>query len=159
MDAEKALDVVIEPLGPGGAGLGMTRAEIWDQINHVESTINIAVEFQTQIIFGWLVAMFFVAHRLSGPQMFMAYVFFILINLMNLTNLVSGILRVKYWGELESTPNVTAASQTMDFTDWLILATSAHWFQITLILSIYVACIWWAFSCRKNQPNEIGSPI
>ena len=48
-----------------------------DQLHQIENSIMSTLEFQTQIIFGWLVAMFFVAHRLSRPQISVACTLFL----------------------------------------------------------------------------------
>ena len=60
MEAEIVAAVQLLPFGEGGAELGMTRAEMLDQLHQIENSIMSTLEFQTQIIFGWLVAMFFV---------------------------------------------------------------------------------------------------
>ena len=138
--------------------MGMTKAEIYVQLNQLESTILTALEFQTQIIFGWLVAMFFVAHRLSRPQISVACIFFLGISLMNLAVIVSAISRAETWQDyLFPTSNVVAMPS--DMTDIFLDVISSGWLQLAFMLSVYAACIWWAISCRRNQSNVIGSPL
>lgn len=138
--------------------IGMTKAEMYVQLNQLESTILTALEFQTQIIFGWLVAMFFVAHRLSRPQISVACIFFLGISLMNLAVIVSAISRAETWQDnLFPTSNVTAMPS--DMTGIFFYVISSGWLQLAFILSVYAACIWWAISCRRNQSNVIGSPL
>ena len=157
MEAEIVAAVQLLPFGEGGAELGMTRAEMLDQLHQIENSIMSTLEFQTQIIFGWLVAMFFVAHRLSHPQISVACTLFLGISLLNLGVIVSAISRINSWaGYLypdSGNPN------SLDAVGVLIAILSNGWLQLSFILSVYAACIWWAFSCRRNQPNEIGSPL
>ena len=138
--------------------MGMTNAEIYAQLNQMEATILTALEFQTQIIFGWLVAMFFVAHRLSRPQISVACTFFLCISLMNLAVIVSAISRAETWqGYLF--PNSNANAMPSDMTGIFLYVISSGWLQLAFVLSLYAACIWWAISCRRNQSNVIGSPL
>ncbi len=138
--------------------MGMTKAEMYAQLNHLESTILTALEFQTQIIFGWLVAMFFVAHRLSRPQISVACAFFLGISLMNLGVLVSAISRAEtLQGSMFPESNFNAMPS--DMTGIFLYAISSGWLQLAFMLSVYSACIWWAISCRSNQAKVIGSPL
>lgn len=150
-------EIVIVPFGKGGAELGMTRAEMLEQINYLDGSITTTLEFQTQIIFGWLVAMFFVAHRLSRSQLLTACVFFVAISMLNLGVLAAAVSKAEQWYSFLY-PTLES-NDPLDALGMLLSIVGNGWAQVTVILSVYVACIWWAASCRRNQPKDIGSPL
>ena len=156
---EKIASVAVRAFGPGGAEMGMSRAEMYARIDNLEITIMTALQFEAQIIFGWLVAMFFAAHRLSRLQMLLACVFFLAVGLLNLAVIVSAITRAGYWMEMLYASSADDLEETASVLDVFLSVISNGPFQLALILSLYSACIWWAYSCRRNQKMEIGSPL
>jgi hypothetical protein len=146
--------------GEGGAELGMTRGEMLEHIDSLLHGQQILIEYQTQLIFGWLAVSFFVAHRLSRAQFILACVFFSLFTLNNYVNIADAWSSLDTWvsmaGFIPGNSGVEAEQSAMER---LIDVTTGDIAYAMLGLCAYVACIWFAVSCRRNQPNTIGSPL
>ena len=148
----------LKPFGPGGAELGMSRAEMLDRVDYLESAEMAGIEFQTEVMFAWLVAMFFIAHRLSRVQFLAGCLLFSLISLWNYMNIWDNMVAFMYWQELAGfTSNGVEIVSIWDQISSAFLG--GYWMKAAMALSTFVACIWFAFSCRRNQANTIGSPL
>ena len=160
MASEKIAEVVIRPLGEGGDKLGMTRAEILEHLNHLDGAFQAAVDGSVQFLFAWLVAMFFVAHRLSRVQFFVANGFYLVICVLQYVTMLSIFQSQDVWsrygGFYTQSHEVGTEPTLLDrFLEGLIGG-----YSISLVFwALIAASIWWAVSCRRNQPKEIGSPI
>jgi hypothetical protein len=89
MANQVAAEVVIRPLGEGGAELGMTRAEMLEHLDVLITASQSSVDSSIQFLFAWLVAMFFIAHRLSKVQFLAAIGFYLGISFLKYAELVS----------------------------------------------------------------------
>ena len=146
----------LKPFGPGGAELGMTRAEMLDRIDYLESAEMAGIEFQTEVMFAWLVAMFFIAHRLSRTQFLACCLLFSLICLWNYMNIWDNMIAFTAWQYLAGFHPVDPESL---WDQMISVFLGGYWMKALMALGTYVACIWFSVSCRRNQANTIGSPF
>ena len=151
--------VEIRPFGDGGAELGMSRAEMLDQINFLRESLATAIGDSIEILFAWLVVMFFIAHRLSRAQFFTAVSFYLIGHIYLYGTMYRHVMLQSVWARyggfisradagggttpIDSLLSFLMSGYTSTFVYWAIVATS----------------IWWAVSCRRNQPKDIGSPL
>jgi len=153
-------EVVIRPFGEGGAQLGMSRAEMLEHLDVLITAGQSAVDSSIQFLFAWLVAMFFIAHRLSKVQFFVAIGFYLGISFLKYAELASNFAAQDTWagyaGFYVQEHDVGAESNLFD--KMIEVALSDQSLSLTF-WAVVAASIWWAISCRKNQPNEVGSPI
>jgi hypothetical protein len=164
MEAEIVTAVVeIIPFGNGGAEIGMTRAEMYDRIDNLYTESVSYTTLILQITFAWLIAMFFVAHRLSRPQLFVVAVFFAWFYFESWDLSLGAHGEIGAWyqllapGGIDMLPPVDVSWSHQVIKRLLWSADSEY--RHTLPFWIFGGCIWWAFSCRRNQPKELGSPL
>ena len=160
MVEEQVKQVAIRPFGEGGEELGMTRAEMLDHINVLEGTFSAAVGSSVEFLFAWLVAMFFIAHRLSKLQFLVASGIYLLLMSMHYFSMVSSATYTETWKRyagFNTQLNTTGAEKT--FLDSSIELIQGGQFASIVYWGVIVISIWWAFSCRENQPKDIGSPL
>ncbi len=160
MAQEQVDKVAIRPFGEGGEELGMTRAEMLDHINVLEGVFSSAVGSSVEFLFAWLVAMFFIAHRLSKLQFLVASGIYLLLMSMHFLSMVNTATYTEIWKRYAGFSTQAYATGT----DAAILDRSIDLAQggyfVSLVFWVVVAIsIWWAVSCRENQPKEIGSPL
>ena len=105
--------------------------------------------------------MFFVAHRLSMLQLFVATTFFGVFYFQTWSQLLSVNEAYNRWFSLA----YTAEYRTAAFSDQSWIASKVHALNYTGTLweampfVMFAVCIWWAFSCRGSQPKEQDSPL
>lgn len=154
-------EVLVRPFGPGGAELGMSRAEMMEHIHYLGEVVGTTYDTQLQIFFAWLVAMFFVAHRLSKPQFIVVSLLFTYFTWSSWTSLYAGQDAFIGWQEyaglyhaklepVGAPPNLIY--KAMYFMRDLDMDNIYYW-------AVYIACMWFGVSCRNNQPKEVGSPL
>jgi len=155
--------VEIIPFGNGGAELGMTRAEMYDRLDNLYAEWIGYTTLTLQITFAWLIAMFFVAHRLSRPQLFVVAVFFSWFYFQSWQLQMSTLREIAAWSQLLA-PEGIELLPARDYS-WahrsmraFLYGTDSQ-YRDTIPFLMFAGCIWWAFSCRRNQPKEIGSPL
>jgi hypothetical protein len=165
MEAEIATTVVqIIPFGEGGAEIGMTRAEIHEHMDYLRSNFDVITTTILQLVFAWLVGMFFVAHRLSRLQLFVATIFFAVFYFQAWSHYFIIIDEYELWHSFAWPADYAhyGFTPSPDRT-WMIKAvhylnfTGPLWDALPLIM--FAGSIWWASSCRRNQPKELGSPL
>ena len=160
MVTQVAAEVTIRPLGEGGAELGMTRAEMLEHLDVITVAGQSAMDSSIQFLFAWLVAMFFIAHRLSKVQFVAAIGFYLVMSFLKYAELVSIFRAQDSWAAyagLVIQEHEPGTEPTL-FNQIVQAALSGH--SLTLVFwAVVAASIWWAVSCRTNQPNVIGSPI
>ena len=153
-------EVVVRPFGEGGAELGMTRAEMLEHIDFLSEAFQSSIDGSVQFLFAWLVAMFFVAHRLSIVQFLVANGFYLAISTLQYVTLFTLSRSAEVWsryaGFYTQTNEVGVQPTILDRT---IDAVIGGYSQSLVFWGVVAAGIWWAVSCRRNQPNQIGSPI
>ena len=160
MSNEKITEIVTRPLGEGGEELGMTRAEILEHINHLDGLFQAALDGSIQFLFAWLVAMFFVAHRLSIVQFIVANIFYIVICILQYVTMLSIFQSSEVWkryGGFFVQSNEVGGEPTL--LDGIREAVLGGYSQSLVFWAVIAASIWWAANCRRNQPKEIGSPL
>ncbi|MEP5568110.1 MAG: hypothetical protein ABJN62_09780 [Halioglobus sp.] len=154
-------EVVLRPFGEGGAELGMTRAEMMEHIHFISEGMNATSDTQLQIFFAWLVAMFFVAHRLSRAQFLVVSALFTYFTWDSWISMSHGWHAFIAWQEyaglhhqvLDMTGNLSGiVEKSMQFMRTVSSDAIFYW-------AVYASCMWFGFSCRKNQPKELGSPL
>lgn len=160
MSGEQVEEVVIRQFGEGGAELGMTRSEILEHLDQLavlfQSNIGGSIEF----LFAWLVAMFFIAHRLSKPQFLIANGFYLIICTLQYVSLLSISQAEDTWSRYGGFyTQVLDTIGDHSLLDRIMEAAASGYFLSLVYWAVVVVSIWWAASCRKNQPKDIGSPI
>ena len=160
MAEEQIEQVVIRPFGEGGAELGMTRAEMLDHINQLEAAFSSAAGSSVEFLFAWLVAMFFVAHRLTKLQFIVASGIYLLLMFTHYISMVSSTAYSETWkGYAGFNMQASAAGVDKTILDRSIELTLGGHFASLVYWVVVTISIWWAVSCRKNQPMDIGSPL
>ena len=161
MSDSASAEVLVRPFGPGGAELGMSRAEMLDHIHYLGEVTSATYDTQLQIFFAWLVAMFFVAHRLSRAQFVVVSVLFTYFTWSSWTNLYGAADAFLAWQEYAGLYNTKSEPpgappnliyQAMYFMRDLEMEHIDYW-------AVYIACMWFGVNCRSNQPNKLGSPL
>jgi hypothetical protein len=161
MEADIAATIVqIIPFGEGGAELGMTRAEMLEHTDNLEADWASYTTTVLQLTFAWLIGMFFVAHRLSRSQLFVAIAFFGIFYFQTWSSYMSIVDAIDRWNAhmwpsdyVALNPDQNLLRQAVEFLN------IGSWAWDALPFMLFAGCIWWAFSCRRNQPKELGSPF
>jgi hypothetical protein len=151
MAGEQVAEVTVRPLGEVGLELGMTRYELYEVSNQALTTFHTNIDSLIQILFAFLMAMFFIAHRLSRRQFGFALVTYSVLQFLYLRGAYNAV------GEFERL-NAAMGLPTPDFEIWAI-KFSEFTFVYTVMVAMYMGSIWWSFGCRENQKKEIGSPL
>ncbi len=160
MAEEQVKQVAIRPFGEGGEELGMTRAEMLDHINVLESASSAAVGSSVEFLFAWLVAMFFIAHRLSKLQFLVATGIYLILMSMHYFSMVSSATYTETWKRyagFSTQADATGTEKTI-LDSGIEFAQGGHFASLVFWVVVAIS-IWWAVSCRENQPKEIGSPL
>ena len=97
MTNKTGAEVIIRTFGEGGAELGMTRAEMLEHIDVLIMGGVSAVDSSIQFLFAWLVAMFFIAHRLSRIQFFTATGFYLVMSFLKYAELACNYTAQDTW--------------------------------------------------------------
>jgi hypothetical protein len=128
----------------------MTKAEIMDQGNWALDNAVGQTDTFFQLLFGFLIAMFLIAHRLSRTQFTAALVLYSSVVLLTGDQWLD---RVIFFEAIE---RFLGGDPFHTF-----LNVKIPYFVPMLIVYclMFAGSIWWAFSCRRNQPKEIGSPL
>ena len=160
MKNQAAAELIIRPFGEGGADLGMTRAEMLEHIDVLVMAGVSAIDSSIQFLFAWLVAMFFIAHRLSRAQFLAAIGFYLVMSFLKYAELVSNYTAqdtwVRYAGFYLQEHEVGVEPA---LTDKVVEAALSYVALSLMFWAVVAASIWWAVSCRRNQPHEAGSPL
>ena len=113
-----------------------------------------------QFLFAWLVAMFFVAHRLSKVQFLVANGFYLAISTLQYVTMVTLLQTQDVWSCYGGFYTQSHEVGTQPTLLERIIDGIPGGYSLSLVFWVVVAAaLWWAVSCRRNQPNEIGSPI
>lgn len=140
MADESIVSQVTRPLGNVGIELDLTRAELLELADRQAQRWFDHISWAMEITFAFMIATFFIAHRLSRPQFFFLLVAYTLFMMSN----IQGYSVASY----EIAPELYAG-----------IMYPVEAIPLLLYVILYMGSIWWAISCRRNQPKEIGSPL
>lgn len=141
----------VVPFGPGGEALGMTRGEMIEHARSREEEQQAILDAETDFVFAWLVAMYFVGSRLSKRQFLVAAFFFTLITANKCMNLILNIESAERWWAF-------AGARVMDFAEYApalergIRMSMDPVLVFSAAVFLWVGCIWWGVICRRQMP-------
>jgi hypothetical protein len=151
MAGESVVGEVTRPLGSVGIELGLTRVELLELADRQIQMGFDYISWAMEITFAFIIATFFIAHRLSRSQFFFLLAAYTLFICHNFEGYLITRYEVDFWlkaaGMIVSAPEFAGIAYPVETIPFLLYAT------------FYVGSIWWAISCRRNQPKEIGSPL
>ena len=131
-----------------------------DHINQLEAAFSSAAGSSIEFLFAWLVAMFFVAHRLTRFQFVVVSGIYLLLMFTHYVSMVSSAAYSEVWkgyAGFNTQGNATGVDKTI-LDRSIELALGGHFASLVFWVMVAIS-IWWAVSCRKNQPMDIGSPL
>ena len=145
--------VEIIPFGPGGAELGMTRFEMLQMMEVSNTHYGTAMEMFLTILFGYIVAMYLAAPKLSRIQYAIANTVFLVpmanhVLFMYRTVVVSG--QWAYWDGDYGDEMFTRMDEM--FPVWLAMVN--YYLQWVLLIGLPLLAVWFGWRIRKNPPRE-----
>jgi len=151
MAGESVAGEVTRPLGNVGIELDLTRVELLELADRQAQMGFDYISWAMEITFAFMIATFFIAHRLSRPQFFFLLVAYTLFIFHNLEGYSVASHEIRFWLE--------AAGMRVSAPEFAGIAYPVEAIPLLLYAIFYMGSIWWAISCRRNQAKEIGSPL
>ncbi|MEM1403852.1 MAG: hypothetical protein AAGG55_11020 [Pseudomonadota bacterium] len=139
----------------GAPELGMTRGEMLEHIDFLWNYIHSQTEFTIQIVFAWLIAMFFTAKQLAKSQFIAAHVFYLLFLLRQYFAIADSQAALAAWYDRIALPSISDVKAS----DPLLVFYNNYlgpFFDQFLFLGVVAGTIWWAFSCRRERESTIS---
>lgn len=143
----------IIPFGEGGAELGMTRGEIQEHIDWLWSYQHMQTEFVIEMIFAWLVAMTFIAARLSTKQFVVAHIFYLTFLLQQFMAINDSLLALTTWQDRNGLAAVSA--DIGGFAGFYMQYLLGD-LDVAIFFAAVVASVWWSISCRKTGTDLLN---
>jgi hypothetical protein len=111
-----------------------------------------------QIVFAWLIAMFFTAKHLTKSQFIAAHVFYLLFLMRQYFAIADSSAALIAWYDRIALPNINDVKATDPL---LVFYNSflAPFFDQILFVGIAAGTIWWSFSCRKARASTLNVSV
>ena len=138
------------PFGEGGAELNMTRAEMIEHARAREEEQQAIIDSQTQLVFAWLLAMYFVGRRLNRFQFAVISFFFTLLTFNKWLNLHFLIDSAQRWWTYAGASAMDFAAHGEGMEAGLTTALSG-WLIGGLAFLLWACCMWWGISCYRGS--------
>jgi hypothetical protein len=139
----------------GAPELGMSRGEMLEHIDFLWNYIHSQIEFTIQIIFAWLVAMFFTAQKLKRHQFVAAHVFYLLFLMRQYFIIGDSGYALDAWYERIALPSLDAARSADPLLD-IYQTYLASFFDQALFVAVVAGTIWWSISCRQEGAATVN---
>ena len=145
--------VEIIPFGPGGAELGMTRFEILQMAETYKAYYGTALEIFLTILFGYIIAMYLAAPKLSRVQYAIANTVFLVVMANDVLFMWSAVVQNAQWDIFDGTygPEVSSLYYEM-WPGWL---NSVNFYlQFFILVGLPLLAVWFGWRIRKNPPQD-----
>ena len=145
--------VEIIPFGPGGAELGMTRYEMLQMAETYNAYYGTALEIFLTILFGYIIAMYLAAPKLSRIQYAIANTMFLVVMANHVLFMWSAVVQSSQWDIFDGTygPEVSSFFYEM-WPGWL---NSVNFYtQFFILIGLPLLAVWFGWRIRKNPPRE-----
>ena len=141
------------PFGEHGDKLGMTRSEILQMMETYNANFGLAMELFLTILFGYIVAMYLVAPKLSRTQYTIANTVFLAVMANHVLFMWSTVVMGGQW----STWDGYYDEEVYSFYDermplWLSMVN--FYFQWFILISLPLLAVWFGWRIRKNPPQD-----
>jgi membrane protein implicated in regulation of membrane protease activity len=141
------------PFGEHGDKLGMTRYEILQMMHNNNGYFGDAMELFLTMLFGYIVAMYLAAPKLSRTQYTIANTVFLVVMANQILFTYRAIVTSNQWDNFDGTygPEVSSFFYEM-FPVWL--ATVNTLLQFFLLITLPMLAVWFGWRIRKNPPQD-----
>ncbi|MEM7704487.1 MAG: hypothetical protein AAF358_02985 [Pseudomonadota bacterium] len=142
-----------ELLPLGAPELGMTRGEMLEHIDFLWNYIHSQIEFTIQIVFAWLIAMFFTAKQLKMSQFIAAHVFYLMFLTRQYFGIADSQAALGVWYDRIALPNIDSVKAEDPLL--VFFNSFSGYFEQFLFVAVVAGTIWWSFSCRTERSRTI----
>ena len=141
------------PFGEHGDKLGMTRYEILDMMQAYNAYFGDAMEIFLTILFGYIVAMYLVAPKLSRTQYTIANTVFLAVMANHVLFMWSTVVIGAQWDIFDGTygPEVSSYYYEM-FPFWMGYVN--YYLQFFILIGLPLLAVWFGWRIRKNPPQD-----
>ncbi len=149
----EAPPVEIIPLGPDGEKLGMTRYEILQMAETYNAYFGDAMEIFLTILFGYIIAMYLAAPKLSRIQYAIANTVFLVVTANHVLFMYRAVVTSNQWDNFDGTygPEVSSFFYEM-FPVWLAMVN--FYLQFFILIGLPLLAVWFGWRIRKNPPQD-----
>ena len=149
----EAPPVEIIPFGPGGAELGMTRYEILQMAETYNAYFGDAMEIFLTILFGYIIAMYLAAPKLSRIQYAIANTVFLVVMANQILFTYRTMVTSNQWDIFDGTYGPEVSSFLYEvFPVWLAMVNTL--LQFFLLITLPMLAVWFGWRIRKNPPRD-----
>ena len=145
--------MAVELIPLGAPELGMTRGEMLQHIDFLWTYMQEQTDFTVQIVFAWLVAMFFIANKLPTYQFVAAHVFYLIFLLRQYFRIADTGTALDVWYDRIGLPGWSYADRGEPLMDFYV-RYFAPVIDQSIFFLVVAGTIWWSISCRRRQPDS-----
>jgi len=145
--------VEIIPLGPDGEKLGMTRYEILQMAETYNAYFGDAMEIFLTILFGYIIAMYLAAPKLSRIQYAIANTVFLVVTANHVLFMYRAVVHNGQWEIFDGTYGPEVSSFYYEnFPLWLSAVN--FYLQFFILIGLPLLAVWFGWRIRKNPPQD-----
>ena len=141
------------PFAEHGDKLGMTRSEILQMMETYNAYFGLAMELFLTILFGYIVAMYLVAPKLSRTQYTIANTVFLAVMANHVLFMWSTVVMGGQWNTWDG----YYFDEMFSFYEermppWLSMVS--FYFQFFILIGLPLLAVWFGWRIRKNPPQD-----
>ena len=141
------------PFGEHGDKLGMTRYEILQMVETYNAYFGLAMELFLTILFGYIVAMYLVAPKLSRTQYTIANTVFLAVMANHVLFMWSTVVMGGQWATWDGYYFDEMFSFYVErMPPWLSMVS--FYFQFFILIGLPLLAVWFGWRIRKNPPQD-----
>lgn len=141
------------PFGEHGDKLGMTRSEILQMMETYNAYFGLAMELFLTILFGYIVAMYLVAPKLSRTQYTIANTVFLAVMANHVLFMWRTVVMSSQWNAWDGyygDEMFYVVEEMLPF--WLISVN--FYLQFFILIGLPLLAVWFGWRIRKNPPQD-----
>ena len=141
------------PFGEHGDKLGMTRYEILDMMQAYSAYFGDAMEIFLTILFGYIVAMYLVAPKLSRTQYTIANTVFLAVMANHVLFMWGTFATIAQWNAWDGYYGDEVFSVAYEMLPiWLVSVN--YYLQFFILIGLPLLAVWFGWRIRKNPPQD-----
>ena len=141
------------PFGEHGDKLGMTRYEILNMMQAYSAYFGDAMEIFLTILFGYIVAMYLVAPKLSRTQYTIANTVFLAVMANHVLFMWGTLAKVAQWNAWDGYYDDDVLSVAYEMLP-IWLASVNFYLQFFILIGLPLLAVWFGWRIRKNPPQD-----
>ena len=145
--------VEIIPFGPGGEKLGMTRYEMLQMMETYNAYFGDTMEIFLTILFGYIIAMYLAAPKLSRVQYAIANTVFLVVMANHVLFMYRTMVTSAQWAYWDGPYGVEMFSRSNEMFPWWLHSVN-YYLQFFLLIALPLLAVWFGWRIRKNPPQD-----